>query len=92
MAAINFREAVVGFALAVKELQHDHSTDMLLQVSIDARYGGTNPTIRVTNFVAKDLGGHHNQRQHRKGNQGQLPVHAQHDADDAGQHKDVLKN
>src|SRR5260370_38480109 len=57
VAAINFREAVVGFALAVKELQHDHSSDMLLQVTIDAAYGGKNPPIRCTNFTPKTLGG-----------------------------------
>src|SRR3981081_2259319 len=42
VAAINLGEAVIGFTLAVKELQHDHSADMLLEVSVDPRDGSTN--------------------------------------------------
>ena len=76
---VHFGKFVEGTLLAVEKLQHHHAADVLLHVGVDAGDGGANAPVRVAHFVAKNLGGEGDQRQDREGDQGQLPVHAQHD-------------
>src|SRR3954447_26150766 len=45
MAAVDFREPAVGFALAIEKLQDHHAADVLLQVRIDARDGGSDTAV-----------------------------------------------
>ncbi len=92
VAAIDFREASVGFALAIEELQHHHAADVLLQVGVDAGDGDANAAIGVAHLVAKNLGRPDDEGQHGKGDQRQLPVHAQHHAEDAGEHEDIFED
>src|ERR1700728_509982 len=92
VAAVDFREALVGFALAVEKLQHDHAADVLLQIRINAGDGGANAAVRIAHLVAENLSRHHDEGQNREGNQRQLPVHAEHDAENSHQHKDVFKD
>jgi len=86
-----FREAVVGFAFAV------NSCSTTIPLTCSCRYA-----LMRAIAVRSDDKSHELCRRKilvatqsaaaPKGNQGQLPVHAQHYADDAGQHKDVFKN
>ena len=92
MAAVDFRKTIVGFALAIEKLHYHDTADVLLQIGIDARDRDANTAIGVAHLVAEDLGRDHDEGQRGKGDQRQLPVHAQHDADDAGEHEDVFKN
>ena len=92
VAAVDFGEAVVGLALAVEELQHDHAADVLLQVGIDAGDGGADAAVGVTHLVAENFRRVDDQREHGEGDQRQLPVHAEHDAEDSGEHEDVFED
>ena len=92
MAAIDFLEARISLAFAVEKLQHNHAADVFLQIRVDAGDSGANAAIRVTHFVAENLRRHHNQRQHRERDQRQLPVHAQHDAQNSHQHEEVFED
>src|SRR5260370_2724243 len=92
VTAIDVRKLVVGLALAVEELQHNHSADVFLKKGVDARDGGANPPVGVANLVTENLGRVNDQRQNGEGDRGQLPVHAQHDADNSGKHKQVFKH
>ena len=92
VAAIDFREAVVGLALAIEELQHHHAADVLRQVGVDAGDGDADAAIGIANLVAENLGGDHDERQHGKSDQRQLPVHAQHHAENAEEHEEVFED
>ena len=83
---------LVGALLAVKELQHYHPGDMLLQVRIDAGNSHANAPVGVTDSLAEDHGGPEDQWQNSKGDKRQPPFHAQHDDHDAQQHEYVFKN
>ncbi len=89
---VHFGKLVEGAFLAIEELQHDHAAHVLLQVGVDSGDGHANPPIGIADLVAENLGGDADQRQHGKCDQSQLPVHAQHDGDNAGQHEDVFEN
>ena len=89
---IDVGKLVVGTLFAIEKLEHNHAAHMLLQVRIDSGNGHANPPVGIANLVAKNLGGNADQREHGEGDQSQLPVHAQHDGDNAGQHEDVLEN
>ena len=78
--------------LAIEKLQHHHAADMLLHVGVDAGNGGANAAVGVTYLVAKNLGGVGDQRQDGQRDQRQLPVHAQHDGGNSGQHKHIFEN
>src|SRR5258708_27109749 len=92
MTTVDVRELVVGFALAVEELQYDHAADVFLKKGVDARNRGANTPVGVADLVAENLGRVNDQRQHRDGDRRQLPVHAQHDADDSGEYEQVFKD
>src|SRR5208337_361495 len=89
---VHFGKGIVGPLLAVEQLHYHHPADVLLQVRVDAGNGNANPPVGVAHFVAENLGGEGDERQHRKRDQRQLGVHAEHDPDDAGEHEDVLEN
>src|SRR3984885_7807719 len=90
--AIDLREAVVGLALAIKKLQHHHAAAMFLQVGVDASDGDANTAVRIAHPVAKNLGGIGDKWEHSKGDQRQLPVHAQHHAKNSEKDKDIFKD
>jgi len=90
--AVDFRKTVVGLAFAIEELQHHHSADVLLQIRVDARDGNANSPIGIAHPVAKDLGRNYDERQHRKRDERQLPVHAQHDAQNSEEHEQVFED
>ena len=92
VAAIDFREAVVGLALAIEELQHDHPADVLLQIGVDAGDGDADAAVGFAHPVAENLGGYNDKRQHSKSDQRQLPVHAQHHAENAEEHEEVFED
>ena len=92
VATVDFLEALVGLVLAIEKLQHDHAADVFLQIRIDAGDGGANAPVRITHFVAEELGRHYDKRQHRECNQRQLPVHAQHNSQNSQEHEQVFKN
>ena len=89
---IYFRKFVIGALLAVKKLQHDHAAYMLLHVGINASNRSTNAAVGITDLVAKNLSSDRDQRKYRERNERQFPVHAEHDAGDTGEHKNVFKN
>src|SRR5581483_7916858 len=78
--------------LAIEKLQHYDAGHMLLQVGVDAGNRDANAAIGVTNLVAKDLGRDRNERQYCEGDQRHLPVHVQHDDQNARQQEDVLED
>ena len=92
MAAIDFRKAGVGLALAIEELQHHHPADVLLQVGVDAGDGDADAAVGIAHPVAENLGGYDDEGQHGKRDQRQLPVHAQHDGQDAEEHEEVFED
>ncbi len=92
MVAVDFREAVVCLALAIEELQHHHAADVLLQVGVDACDGDANAAVGIAHPVAENLGREHDEGQHGKRDQRQLPVHAQHHAEDAEEHEQIFKD
>ena len=92
MAAIDFGEAVVGLALAIEELQHDHAADVLLQVGVDAGDGDADAAVGIAHPVAENLGRHDDEGKHGKSDQRQLPVHAQHHAQDAREHEKIFED
>ena len=51
---VNIFKLLVGALLPIEQLQHYHPRDVLLQMSVDARNGQTDPAIRITNFFAED--------------------------------------
>ena len=92
MHCIGGRKLFECAAFAIEQLQHHHARDVLLQKGVDAGNRYSDATIRVAHFGAKDHGGPKNQGQHGESDERQLPVHAQHDGQDTGQHKHVFKN
>src|SRR6185312_866347 len=48
--------------------------------------------VRVAHVLAEDHGGDEDERQNGEGDEGEPPLHAQHDGDDEGEGKDVFKN
>ena len=89
---VHFGKLVEGALLAVEQLQHHHAADVLLQVGVDAGNGDANAAVGIAHLVAEDLGGVGDQRQHGQRDQRQLPVHAQHDGGNAGQHEHVFED
>ena len=47
---------LIGLALAIEELQHDHAADVLLQVRINAGDGDADAAIGIAHPVAENLG------------------------------------
>src|SRR6266576_5396227 len=92
VAAVDFDEAVIGAALAVKKLKHHHAADVFLQIRIDAGDGGTNAAVGITHLVAENLGREDNEWQHGEGDQRQLPIHAEHDPEDPCEHEEVFED
>ncbi len=92
VAAVDLREALVGLALSIEQLQHHHAADMFLQIRVDACDGRANAPVRVPHPVAENLGRKDDERQHGESDQRQLPVHRQHDAENAGQHEQILED
>jgi hypothetical protein len=89
---IHFGKLVEGAFFAIEQLQHNHAAHVLLQVCVDSGDGHANPPIGIADPVTEKLSGDADQRHHGKRDQSQLPVHAQHDGDNAGQHEDVFEN
>ncbi len=81
--SVDFGELLVRALLPIEKLQHHHAADMLLQVRIDARDGNTNTAVGIANLIAEDFGCISNKRQDRKRDQGDSPVHVQHDRHDS---------
>ena len=89
---IDLFEALISALLPVEELEHHNAGYMLLQKRIDAGDGHSHPPVGVAHHLAKNHGGPKDDRKHGKGNQGQPPLHAQHDDDDTGQDEYVLED
>ena len=92
MLGIDAVKAAVGALLAVEELQHHHPGDVFLKIGIDAGNGCADTAIGVAHRFAKDHRRPEDQRQHGKGDQGEPPVHPQHDQEDSGEHENVIKD
>src|SRR6185312_746377 len=92
VAFVDFGKLAEGALFAVEQLQHHHSTYVLLQVRIDARDGNADAPVRVADAITEELGGNGNKREHREGDECKLPVHGEHDGDDSGQHEYIFKN
>ncbi len=65
---------------------------MLLQVGIDAGDGDPDAAVGVAHAVAENLRCHYDKGKHGKRNQCQLPVHAQHHAQNAEEHEKVFED
>ncbi len=65
---------------------------MLLQVRVDTRDGDADAAVGIAHPVTENLGRHHDKGQDCKGDQRQLPVHAQHHAQDSEEHKEVFED
>jgi hypothetical protein len=65
---------------------------MLLQIRIDPRDGNSNAPVGFAYCRPEDARCIPDQGEHGKSNQCQLPVHVEHEADDARQHEDVFKD
>jgi hypothetical protein len=65
---------------------------VLLQVRINSGDGYANAAVGAADAVAEHLGGYADQREHGEGDQRELPVHAQHDGDNSGEHEDIFEN
>ena len=85
-------ELLVGALLAVEQLHHAHSAYMLLGGGVDAGDGGADAPVGVAHMFAEDAGDPKDKGQHGKGDQGQPPVHAQHDDHDEDENENILEN
>ena len=92
MLPVDRFELLVGALLAVEQLHHAHSAHMLLGGGVDAGDGGADAPVGVAHVFAKDAGHRQDERQHGKGDQGQPPVHAQHDDHDQDENENILED
>ena len=83
---------LVGLLLAVEQLQDDDPGDVLLHGSVDLGNRHADAAITVADPVAEDFRTDEDKRKDGEGDQGQLPVHVEHDAENAGEHKNVFED
>ncbi len=92
VGAVDFLEALVGFLLAVEQLQDDDSGDVLLQVGIDLGNGDADAPVAFAHRFAEQRSRVEDERQHGEGDQRQPPAHVEHDGENAGEHEDVFED
>ena len=92
VGAVDLLEALVGFLLAIEQLQDDDSRDVLLQVGIDFCNCDADAPVTFTHRLAEQCGGVEDERQHSERDQRQLPAHVEHDGEYAGEHEDVFED
>ena len=89
---IDLVEAPEVQRLAPEQLDGRHACDVFLQERVDARDPPAHDAVRIAHVSAEPLRDEDDQRQHREGDQRQLPVHPQHHAHDADEREHIAEN
>ncbi len=77
--------------LAREELDHAHALERLLQEGVHPGQPGADHPVAVPRAHAEVRRGQHQQGHQRERDEGQLPVHPEHDHDDAGEDDHVAQ-
>ena len=92
MIAIDSVELAPAALLAIEELQHYDSGDVLLQVSVNFGDGHADAPVALLHGAAEDQGSYDHDRHGRHQNTGEQRAHAVHDDDDESEHHQIAED
>lgn len=77
---------------AAENLDDRHPHDVFIQVSVDPRQPDTDGPVGLAGAHPEALRGPEDQREDGERDQGQTPVHVEHDDHDADEHEEVAEH